>query len=89
MPELPEVETVCRTLKSQIIGKRVESATLLYPRVIKSLNLSLNDLIGHKFTEIERIGKFIIFHLSEDYHMVLHLRMEGKIFYFEKMPPII
>ena len=45
MPELPEVETVCRTLKSQIIGKRVESATLLYPRVIKSLNLSLNDLM--------------------------------------------
>lgn len=34
MPELPEVETVRRTLKNFVLHKTIDSIEVLYPRII-------------------------------------------------------
>jgi formamidopyrimidine-DNA glycosylase len=79
MPELPEVETVVRTLRPILIGSTIESMTFRYAKMIHpSPAIFEKKLNGQTFTNIERIGKFIIFFFSNQSVVVSHLRMEGK-----------
>lgn len=80
MPELPEVETVRKTLKRQIIGKKILKVDILYNGIIASnLNDFKKKIINQEFIDIKRIGKYLIFELN-NYYLVSHLRMEGKFF---------
>ena len=36
MPELPEVETVCRSLRELILNKKITNVDVFYPRIIQS-----------------------------------------------------
>lgn len=80
MPELPEVETVCRSLRELIIDKKITAIDVFYERIIQSdVDEFKNLLINQTFRKIERKGKYIIF-ILDDYIIVSHLRMEGKYF---------
>ena len=80
MPELPEVETVRKTLKKQIIGKKITKVEIFYNGIIATnLYDFKKNLINQEFKDIKRIGKYLIFELS-NYYLVSHLRMEGKYF---------
>ncbi|GAF67056.1 formamidopyrimidine-DNA glycosylase [Bacillus sp. TS-2] len=80
MPELPEVETVRRTLTELIVGKTIEEIDIFWPRIIKrpdDTHQFKTILIGQSILSIERRGKFILFQL-DDFVLVSHLRMEGR-----------
>lgn len=79
MPEIAEVETVRRTLKKQILNKKIKYVKVLYPNIIEKDSLPIDLLIGQSFKEIDRMGKWLIFKL-DDYCLLSHLRMEGKYF---------
>jgi formamidopyrimidine-DNA glycosylase len=89
MPELPEVETVRRTLEQLVIGKTIREVSVFWPKIIKAPvdTIQFQDALkGQTIHEIGRRGKFLIFQL-DDYAMVSHLRMEGKYgVYPEKEP---
>lgn len=90
MPELPEVETVRKTLELQMGQVQIVSVDVLWPNIIAEPNVEeFKALVkGQTFLEFKRIGKYLIFELS-DYHLIAHLRMEGKFFYdtLEHIPP--
>lgn len=80
MPELPEVETVVREIKPFLIGKKfwkleVFNENTFLPSV-KDFEVYLP---GKKILDIYRRGKYLIFKLSEDFMMVIHLRMTGAL----------
>jgi formamidopyrimidine-DNA glycosylase len=80
MPELPEVETVTRTLQQLVCGKRIERVTVNLPRIVqfpKDAQQFCIDVSGQTIHSITRRAKFIRFELSE-HALVSHLRMEGK-----------
>ncbi|MGE7600918.1 DNA-formamidopyrimidine glycosylase [Peribacillus sp. NPDC097675] len=80
MPELPEVETVRRTLEQLVLGKEIVEVSVLWPKIIKApepVEQFQDALRGQTIQDIGRRGKFLIFTL-DDYAMVSHLRMEGK-----------
>lgn len=80
MPELPEVETVRRTLEQLVLGKEIKEVSVFWPKIIKKpeeVEQFQHALIGQTIREINRRGKFLIFTL-DDYALVSHLRMEGK-----------
>jgi len=80
MPELPEVETVRQTLRNLIIGKEITEVLVFHKNIVESdLDEFTQKLVGQVFTEVERVGKYLIFELS-DYELISHLRMEGKYF---------
>lgn len=89
MPEIAEVETVRNTLKSMILNKKIVDVNIIYPKIIES-NISdfKNILIGRKFIDIDRIGKWLMFDLN-DYYLLSHLRMEGKYFVKKSTDEII
>lgn len=83
MPELPEVETVINTIRPHIIDKEIEKIEVYYDRLIQSnLDEFKTKLINQKFINVTRYGKFIFLHLTNDFVIITHLRMEGK-FRFE------
>ncbi|MBO9610201.1 MAG: DNA-formamidopyrimidine glycosylase [Paenibacillaceae bacterium] len=80
MPELPEVETVTRTLRQLVVGKTIERVSVRLPRIIQKPEEPeqfADALRGQTIEAIERRGKFIRFLMSE-LVMVSHLRMEGR-----------
>ena len=84
MPELPEVETVRRTLKEKILNKKIVKVDILYENIVKTDLFSFKTkLINQEFIDILRKGKYLIFELNENY-LISHLRMEGKYFFVEK-----
>lgn len=81
MPELPEVETVRRVLKKNLINQTIKNVESNYPKMIlEPFEEFKNHLVGAKFKDVLRKGKFLIFELSNGYYLVSHLRMEGKYF---------
>ncbi|KGA97844.1 5-hydroxymethyluracil DNA glycosylase [Alkalihalobacillus alcalophilus ATCC 27647 = CGMCC 1.3604] len=80
MPELPEVETVKRTLTELVVGKTIKEVEVLWPKIIKKpddAKIFQEMLQGQTIAGINRRGKFLIFQL-DDYALVSHLRMEGR-----------
>lgn len=80
MPELPEVETVLRTLEGMIKYTKIEAIDILYAPIIQDdITAFKRGLIGKTFTNFKRRGKYLIFEL-DDIALVVHLRMEGKFY---------
>ena len=80
MPELPEVETVRRFLSTKLIGKTFDDVRIFYKPVLKNNPKDLaNSLKNKSILELDRRGKFLIFKLDDNSHLVFHLRMEGKL----------
>ncbi len=80
MPELPEVETVRRTLAQLVLGKTIEKVRVLWPKMVKKpaeVEQFIDALKGQTIHEISRRGKFLKF-ILDDYVLVSHLRMEGR-----------
>ncbi len=79
MPELPEVETVRRTLTPLVVGKTIKAVTLWYPKIVASDHKKFKQTLpGKKIEQIDRYGKYLLIRLSDNLTIVSHLRMEGK-----------
>lgn len=81
MPELPEVETVINILKPLVVNKTISDYTIFYNRLIQSDIDDFKNIKNKTILSITRFGKFIFFHLSNNYCLITHLRMEGKFRY--------
>lgn len=60
MPELPEVETIVRTLGPQIVGKTIESVTTLLPKTVQAGTDLLPLLEGARITNVCRRAKLLL-----------------------------
>lgn len=85
MPELPEVETVRRSLEQVLIGEKIAKVEIYYGGIIKIPDTrSFIDLIQGKVIQvIKRRGKYLLFYLSGNYNLIIHLRMTGQLIFCE------
>lgn len=82
MPELPEVETVRKTLVQWLINKTIIKVDCFYPRMMKPSVVQFNRHVGNaKIIDISRKGKYLIFTLNNQWTFLSHLRMEGKYYF--------
>ncbi|SHH69534.1 DNA-formamidopyrimidine glycosylase [Virgibacillus chiguensis] len=90
MPELPEVETIRKTLKRFVINRTIDQIDIYWPKIIKQPDDMMqfqSEIIGQKILDIHRKGKFLLFELN-DYILVSHLRMEGKYSVHQEGEPV-
>lgn len=84
MPELPEVETVRRQLQALLPGRMVTDAWISpeAPNLLRgrAWDQFLALILGQRFENVRRRGKWLILDLSGDLLLVMHLRMTGRIF---------
>ena len=85
MPEMPEVETICRTLAKKVVGQHIGRVELLLPRLIKWPSFhEFQAIVADKtILRLERRGKYLLFYLDHDMVMVVHLRMTGRLLFVE------
>lgn len=79
MPELPEVETVCRGLKPVLEGARLARVVARRP----DLRFPLPDGFGQRLTGrvvrvLKRRAKYLLFHLDDASVLIAHLGMSGR-----------
>jgi formamidopyrimidine-DNA glycosylase len=80
MPELPEVETVCRSLRPHLVGRTIRRVAVLEPRLRVPVNKkALKALAGERIDAVTRVAKYILFHLSGGAVWLFHLGMSGKL----------
>ncbi|PZD95841.1 DNA-formamidopyrimidine glycosylase [Paenibacillus sambharensis] len=90
MPELPEVETVRRTLTELVAGRTIERVTVTLPRIIQrpaEPEQFADMLAGRRIETVERRGKFLRIVLDE-LVLVSHLRMEGRYGLYRTDEPV-
>lgn len=78
MPELPEVETLCRQLTTKINGQRILS-TDVYDSKLSGVKNFKNGTI----VDIQRQGKTICINLTDGHSLAIHLRMTGRLLWQE------
>jgi len=82
MPELPEVETIKRELKPEIINRCIIGCKILRKDIIgyPDARTFLKGLMGETIIDVNRKAKYLIINLTNDKRLIFHLRLSGRIF---------
>ena len=85
MPELPEVETIRRQLAPAVEGRTLERLEVLDPRwSAPAPGAELDAAVsGRRVERLSRRGKYLVWELAEEVHLVMHLRMTGNLLLVE------
>ena len=80
MPELPEVETVARSLAS-LVGRRIVEAEFRTVRILRGgdPDAMAARIAGRRIAGIKRYGKFIVMPLEGGGYLLIHLGMTGRL----------
>ena len=80
MPELPEVETVTRSL-APLVGRRIVTAEFRNLRILRGgdPDRMAASLQGRRIGTVQRYGKFIVVTLREGGFLLVHLGMTGRL----------
>ncbi len=89
MPELPEVETIVRELRtSNLVGRKIMRAEVYWGRsiAIPAAPAFCQQIEGQAICDITRRGKLIVFRFTQDF-LLVHLRMTGKFLLMKQEAP--
>jgi formamidopyrimidine-DNA glycosylase len=79
MPELPEVETLCRQLQKKITGGKVSVSEVYDAKLAHVVDLRKRSIMA-----VRRNGKTVEIILSNGHSALIHLRMTGRLLWQEK-----
>ena len=80
MPELPEVETIVRSLRPALRGKTIERLQVLHADILRQPSRDFTArLRGRTFESVHRRGKNIVARLTGDTILVVNLGMTGRL----------
>jgi formamidopyrimidine-DNA glycosylase len=80
MPELPEVETIVRRCRPRVEGRRIRAfASSWAKNAFPSVSHVRRGVVGRTVTRLGRRAKFIVFHMEDGGHLLVHLRMSGRL----------
>ena len=90
MPELPEVETIKRSLQPLLNKKRIEQVEIYQPVVVAHPSAAAfrKGLLGRRIVGFDRRGKYLILWLDGEGRLVVHLRMTGRLLYTNGKEPV-
>jgi formamidopyrimidine-DNA glycosylase len=88
MPELPEVETICRGLQSHLAGRRILNVKVRERRLRSFVDRKLAQCLeGKTILRVGRVAKYILISLSGDVVWMVHLGMSGKLVHVDRETP--
>ena len=81
MPELPEVETIRQGIIQNLKGKKIQNIDIRAPKLFIG---NKKDIIGAKIIDAKRVAKILEIVLSNDYSILIHLKLTGQLVYQPK-----
>ena len=88
MPELPEVETIRRSLldNENAVLDKIE---ILHPGVVRRQDFQPGSLHGKTIAKIDRRGKFLIFSFAQSSgYLIVHMGMSGRFYMVNHDQPL-
>lgn len=85
MPELPEVETIKRDLKSLIVGRKILDVTTDTPKQVQpDVETVKKAVAGKKIKGLERQAKVLRINLVGEAGLAVHLKLTGRLLFRNK-----
>ena len=79
MPELPDLAIYLEHLDRCLTGERLEDVRLASPFVLRTVSPPIEELRGRAVTGFRRLAKQIVFELEDEYFIVIHLMVAGRL----------
>ncbi len=88
MPELPEVETIKRTLTPKLLGRRIKGVEIRLEKLVQPRPEAFAAQIRERRIEsLGRRGKVLLLKLSGDQGLLVHFRLTGQLVFLEPGQP--
>ena len=88
MPELPDIVVYLEALQSRVVGERLERLRIASPFLLRSIEPRPEELAGRVVRRVARLGKRIVFGFDDDYFVILHLMIAGRLRWKQPGAPI-
>ena len=88
MPELPDIALYLDALAARVVGKPLERLRIASPFLLRTADPPVADLVGRAIRDVRRLGKRIVLALGDDYFVVLHLMIAGRLHWKPAGAPI-
>ncbi len=100
MPELPEVQTIVSELNRKLKNRTIKSVDVFAPKMVGVGSATLSPkrtasaqtvekfkmlITGKRFLSVRRRAKLLIFKLSGELFMLVHLKMTGQFIFEDKV----
>ena len=90
MPELPEVEVICRGIRPHLLGRMVDTIwhsgkALRSPVPLEMMQL---HLVGRRIVEVQRRAKYLQIITDNGTVLIIHLGMTGNLAFFSPDTPL-
>jgi formamidopyrimidine-DNA glycosylase len=79
MPELPDIALYLEALGARVTGQRLERLRIGNPFVVRTIAPAPGDVAGLDVVGLRRMGKRIVFALTDDLFIVVHLMIAGRL----------
>jgi formamidopyrimidine-DNA glycosylase len=79
MPELPDITVYLEALQQRILGEKLVRVRLASPFLLRTAFPPLEAVEGKTVQSLRRIGKRLAIGVTDDYWLVLHLMIAGRL----------
>lgn len=79
VPEFPDITVYIEALEARILGKAIIGVRVVNPFVLRTVEPSIQDLVGIPVTGFRRMGKRIVIEFEGDLFLVIHLMIAGRL----------
>jgi len=79
VPELPDIAGYITALEPRIVGETLERVRIVTPFLLRTVEPPVTQVEGTTVREIRRIGKRIAFGMENNFWLVLHLMIAGRL----------
>lgn len=89
MPELPDIEAYLSCLRRCVASRTILDVRISSPFLLRSVEPPIEALIGRDVRGVQRLGKRIVFELTDELFAVLHLMIAGRLQWLapQRRPP--
>ncbi len=79
MPELPDILAYMHALEARVIDQPIVLIRLASAFLLRTAEPPIEELHGRAVRELRRVGKRIVFGFEDDFWLVLHLMIAGRL----------
>src|SRR5262247_2456450 len=79
MPELPDIALYIEALEKRVLGQALRNVRISSPFLLRTAVPPIQSLHERKVIQLRRIGKRIAFGFEDDFWLVLHLMIAGRL----------
>lgn len=84
MPELPDITVYVEALEARVLGEPLEGLRLKSMFLLRTFEPRPAEVFGKRVKEIRRMGKRIVFGMDDDFFLVMHLMIAGRLQWKDK-----